>query len=526
MRWKTNGLGVAAIAAGLAFAPPAHAEWLQATSKHFIVYANGSAEDVKEQAESLERFDSLVRYFNSVPTREEEGSNKLTVYIVADDAAVRRIFGDRNSRVAGFYQGRASGSVVYTPARARMGASNSLQPRIVLFHEYTHHMMLANSAAPTPGWLVEGYAEFLSTAKFDKDVVWVGAAAQHRAFALLRQREQLSVEQMMSLPRAKMTQPQVASLYARGWLLTHYLMIDPQRHAQLIAYLTAVGAGKPNLEAARSAFGDLRALDKALDSYLNRSKLPAYTIALTRLATPVVTIRPLSPGERAMIEWRMQSDRGVNRQTAQPILAKATPLATQYADDPVVQGWFAEMALDAGNYDLAEAAADRALARDPNSAQALVYKAQTHLRRAREARATDPKVWTEARSWLLKANKLDPNDAFALLLYYSSFGMAGVKPTDNAKAALARAHELVPQDGGLSYAYATQSLIDGRTDDARAALRPLAYSAHSGPDNRAARILAQLDAGKTAAAAARTPGNETDDQAGDGPAGATAPPTP
>ncbi|WP_230628628.1 tetratricopeptide repeat protein [Sphingomonas sp. Leaf37] len=521
MRWTTNGLALTTAATMLAMAQPARAEWIEATSKHFIVYANGDADDVREQAERLERFDSVVRYFNSIPAREGDGSNKLTVYVVANDVAVRRIFGDRSSRVAGFYKGRASGSVVYTPARAGGGSANSLQPQIVLFHEYTHHLMLGNTGAAAPGWLVEGYAEFLSTARFDKDVVWIGAPAQHRAYALLRQRERLSVEQMMGMPRSRMSPEQVSSLYARGWLLTHYLMIDNTRRDQLIAYLKAVNAGTPNVEAARAAFGDLRALDKALDAYLGRSKLPAYTIPIAQLAAPQVALRPLRPGEKAMIDLRMQSDRGVNRTTAQPILAEALPIGERHATDPVVQGWLAEMALDAGRYDLAEAAADRALAIDPNASQALVYKAQVHLRRAREAKATDPAVWKEARSWLLKANKLDPNDAFALLLYYSSFGMAGAKATDNAKAALARAHELVPQDGGLSYAYATQSLYDGRLDDARTALRPLAYSAHSGADNRAARMLAQLDAGKNAATAAAVTGSEADGPVDGGPDGSS-----
>jgi hypothetical protein len=158
-------------------------------------------------------------------------------------------------------------------------------------------------------------------------------------------------------------------------------------------------------------------------------------------------------------------------------------------------------------------AADRALAIDPASAQALVYKAQVRLRRAAEAKSRDPAVWKEARSWLLKANRLDPNDAYALMLFYSSFGMARTLPTANAKAALSRAHELVPQDPGLGYAFALQALVDDRVDDARAALRPLAYSAHSGADNPAARLLAQLDAGKAGRAAIAAAGAKVEDAA-------------
>ena len=508
--WGRRGLITAGMAA-LGSAQPACAEWFEATSAHFVVYANGSEQDVRRQAEQLERFDSLIRYFNAIPAREEDGSNKLTVYVVANDAAVRRMFGAGGTNIAGFYQGRASGSVAFTPARGQDGSSpGSLQPQIVLFHEYAHHLMLANTAVAVPAWYGEGYAEFLSTARFEKDVVWVGAAAQHRAYELLMEKG-LSAEQLFSLDRAKMSESQIASLYARGWLMTHYMTLDKDRRRQLNAYLLAFNAGKPGNEAARGAFGDLRALDKSLAGYLGKSTLPAYKIPLTRLPEPQVTLRSLTPGEKAMIGLRMRSDRGVNRDSAQPILAEAGPIATRYADDPVVQGWFAEMALDAQRYDLADAAADRALAIDPKSAQALVYKAQVQLRRAAAAKSRDPAVWKEARGWLLRANRLDPNDAYALMLFYSSFGMARMIPTDNAKAALQRAHELVPQDPGVGYAYAIQSLVDGRTDDARAALRPLAYSAHSGPDNPAAKLLVQLDAGKSGPAAMAAAGAKVED---------------
>ena len=514
MRWCGRS-GVLIVGAALLLPPqPARAEWLQATSKHFIVYADGNADAVKRQAEDLERFDSVFRYFQTLPERPEDESNKLTVYVVASDIAVRRLYGDNSRNIGGFYQGRASGSVAFTPARGSTGDERSRdEPRIVLFHEYAHHLLLGNYDAAYPAWFSEGYAEFLSTVRFDKDVFWIGAPAQHRAYTL-HMGAALPAEQLFAANMRTMSKEQIASLYARGWLLTHYIETDPTRRGQFGVYLAALNAGKPSVEAARAAFGDLRQLDREMDKRMNAATLPAYRISNDKLPRPVVAIRPLRPGEKAMIGLRMRSDRGVNRTTAQPILAEALPIGERYPDEPVVQGWLAEMALDAGRYDLAEAAADRALAADPRSAQALVYKGQAHLRRARAAKVNDPAVWQEARSWLLKANKVDTNDAYTLMLYYSSFGMAGVPATANAKAALARAHELVPQDESLGFAYARQSLIDGKLDEARVALRPLAYSAHAAPDNPAARLLALLDARQTGKAAVAA--LDADRRAGEG----------
>lgn len=499
MRGATGLAAVlAAVAAGLP--APAGAEWLEARTRHFIVFADGHAAEVRRQAEQLERFDSVFRHLQKVPDHANAESNRLTVYIVPNMAMVQRLHGENSRNIGGFYQGRASGSVAFTPARGSDAAPAGVdEARIVLFHEYAHHLLLGNFAAAYPAWFAEGYAEFLSTVRFEKDQAIIGGAAQHRANQLLRG-SPFPVEKLFAANMHTMRREEIGGLYARGWLLAHYFMVDaePERRRQFGAYLNAINAGQPGVEAARAAFGDLKRLDRDVDAVLRRSRLAAYAIPLDRLPQPVVTVRALRPGEKAMIDLRMRSDRGVNRTTAQPILTSAIPIGERYPDDPVVQGWLAEIALDAGRYDLAEAAADRALAIDPKSAQALVYKGQAHLRRAREARATDPKTWQAARSWLLKANAIDPDDAYTLMLYYSSFGMAGTPATDNAKAALARAHELVPQDPALRFAYARQSMIDGKIDQARAALRPLAYSAHAEPDNAAARLLATLDAPRTA----------------------------
>lgn len=499
MRFAIRGVMAAALAVGVAL--PAQAEWYQATSKHFIVYANDNADVVQKQAEQLERFDGAIRLIRGLDDDAADASNKLTVYVVASDAAVQRLFGTGGKNIAGFYDGRASGSVAFTPGRNRGGdPSDSLDPQIVLFHEYAHHVLLGHQNLAVPRWYAEGFAEFMSTTRFDKDFFWIGAPAQHRAYTLLLG-QGMSAEKLFAADRRKLSEAETSELYARGWLLTHLVALDPTRRSQFATYLTLFNQGVPSVEAATKAFGDLKALNKEMNARLSASKLPALKLGNDRLPKPDVTLRPLRPGEKAMIALRMRSDRGVNRTTAQPILEEATPIAAKYADDPVVQGWLAEMALDAGRYDAAEAAADRALALDPKSTQALVYKAQVHLRRAREAHVTDPAVWKEARSWLLKANKLDNNDAYALTLYYSSFGMAREKPTANAKAALMQAYLLVPQDESLGFAYGVQSLLDGKTAEARAALAPLAYSPHASADNPAARLLAQLDAGKTGTAA-------------------------
>ncbi len=473
---------------------PASAKWARATSDHFEIYAEMPPAALEKMATRLEQFDGAMRFLHHTDAGTgAKGANRVTLYVANDIAAVRKLSGDRN--IAGFYLPRASGSVAFTPRIGDVGG----MPQIVLFREYAHHFLLGNYAAAYPAWFSEGYAEFVSTTAFERAFVQLGGAAQHRAYGLLSAKP-LPAATLFATGQ-QLTEEQRSVMYARGWLLTHYLMFDPIRGKQLSQYLVALNAGTPSIAAATAAFGDLRALDKALDTYLHQPRIPGLRIPYDKLPVAGVVATTLSPGAEAMVELRMRSERGVDRTTAAPIFARAAKIAAAYPDDALAQGWLAEMAYDAGYDDAAEAAADRAFAADPASRQAMLYKAQVLMRRAAIARSTDAKTWSAARRWIVKANRQSPDDAEALSLYYDSFALAGEKPSDAAIAGIGRALELVPQDPSLRFKVAAQAILDGRADVAKRALRPLAFDPHQSSDNPAARLIAILDSGVTGPAA-------------------------
>lgn len=505
-------LKLAALAA-LAFATPAQAEWLKASTRHFVIYSDTRPEEIARLATRLEQVDGALRLISGIEDTAEAAANPVTVYVLDDVAAIRRLIGQAN--VGGFYIPRADGAVAFAPRT--VGDASGASGQLVLFHEYAHHFLLGASGSAYPAWLAEGYAEFVSTAIFDKKGVTIGGAAQHRAYGLTAVRS-LPIETLLA-PPPNMTPQQTDQLYGRGWLLTHYLLLGGRPREQLVRYVNALNTGAPALKAAADAFGDLRALDRELDRYL-RGRLMGYVLSPDRLPTPAVEVRPLTPGERALIASRIQSTRGVNAKTAGPLYARAAQAAAAHPNDPVAQGWLAEMAYDAGQDAAAEAAADRALAADPKSVQALLYKARVRLRRAATTKSTDPAVWREARSWIVKANRVNTNGAAALLLFYDSFAMEGAKPSASAVAGLHRAVELVPQDKGLRFRSVAQHLRDGQIADAKLTLRPLAFDPHAGPDNPAAKLMALLDRGEAgpAALAAATAADATEDAPSPAPA--------
>lgn len=496
MSWFAKGTGMLAAVATLACST-ASAEWREARSSHFIVYADDSEAGIRDLATRLERFDALVRRLHKLEQVDGQASNPLTVFVLPNSDAVQRLYGNDRG-VAGFYVPRASGSVAFTPAH---GDAGSLQPQLVLFHEYGHHLLLGNSTIAYPSWFSEGYAEFVSTTRFDKTSAMIGVAAQHRAYGLT-QTTGISIQRLLDPRPYKLSDVEREALYGRGWLMTHWVTFDSARHAKFTEYLKLINAGTPPIEAATKAFGDLKKLDRELDRYLGANTLPAIAIPYSSLPAINVTVSSLPPAARALMPFRERSVRGVNDTTALPLYAKAAAAVARLPEDPLAQSWLAEMAFDAKRDDNAEAAADRALAVDPKSVQALLYKAQVRLRRAATAKSTDKKVWAEARSWIVKANRVDPNGAAPLVLFYQSFQMADQTPSASAAKGLERAFELIPQDGYLRMLLVRQKLIEGDTESARTYLRPIAFDPHAAPDNPAAKLLAMIDTLKDPAAVA------------------------
>ncbi|MCD2316150.1 hypothetical protein LQ954_08305 [Sphingomonas sp. IC-11] len=483
MIWR----GLLALLCGLAVAPAAQAEWLEAKSRHFTLYSNTSEKVLRRQSEALERLDWGLRRFLKVADEPEIESRKVTVFLV-DDADVKRLCWCTNA--AGFYFSRVSGSTAYS-AKGGWTEYNDWG-RIVLFHEYAHHFLLGTYDIAFPAWYSEGFAEFASTMRITEENATIGYAAQHRAYGLM-QGERLSARQMFDPVRK--SGMDMDAFYGRGWLMTHYFSFDGERSAQFLSYLKALNQGTGSVAAAEQTFGDLKLLDRKLSGYLNQRRMLGLTMPFAGTQTPPIVIRRLSEGEADMIDLRMQSLRGVDRESGRKLYAKAAPIGTRHADDPVVQGWLAEMAFDAGEDDAALAAAQKAVARDPKSVQALLYQGRVKLRQLGQAKSTDPKAWNAARASIVKANRADPDDAEPLWWFWQSFILQGIEPTPSAIKGLHRAQELAPQDNYVRFAAAMARIGAGEIPAAQQLLRPLAYNPHAGVDNPSSRVLAALEAG-------------------------------
>jgi len=495
-----------AAAAALLGTTAGNAAWYQAQSKHFVVYADTSEADVRAFTEKLERFDKAIRVWHVAKEDVRGPSARVNVFVVSDVNAIRKLYGG-NTDVAGFYRPQAGESIAFTPR----SADGDLSAQAILFHEYTHHWMLTNwTNAALPPWFVEGFAELHATALFRNDAVIFGAVPTYRRYTI-GQMNLVPMNRLLRFDPDLKGPAEVDALYSHGWALSHYLTFDPERRRQLAAYIGALNSGRAG-DAAQLVGGDGDKLDIKLDSYVRRPRLPSAAFGYDQLPIGEVTVRKLAAGEAASMPAMILSKRGVDAKSAPQVADLARRIAASYPTDAAVQNELAEAEMDlcdtdkksdAACYGRVVAAADRALATDPKSIHALVYKGNAQVAALKKGKVADAARWSAARAPLLAANRADTEAPQPLIAFYDSFGAAGQQPTKSAETALLYAYALAPYDTEVRVKATAVYLSQGKLPEARTALAPIAYNVES--PKRAEKmqvVLAAIDGGDAKGASA------------------------
>ncbi|MEP3224973.1 MAG: hypothetical protein ABJO01_03280 [Parasphingorhabdus sp.] len=467
---------------------PAYAKWIEASSDHFIIYANKNEKTVRKFAERLELFHAALAYGRTNVLAKPSPSNRVTIFVVGSEGKVQKLarFGGRN--IGGFYLPRAGATVAFVPELRK--ASNKFQnsPEQILFHEYAHHFMYGITDYSYPRWFSEGFAEFYSTVRFEKDGnVGLGLPAAHRAYELGRATDVPLIELLNTKKYLANKRKGYDNFYGKSWLLYHYLTFNPTRRKQFREYQLRLTNGS-NEEEAAEVFGDIGQLAKDLGVYRRNRKWSYFSRPRAELKIGQITTRQLRSGEAKMMPVIMRSKRGVTREQAIELLPQAQEIAAGFPNDPAVQAALAEAEFDAGNNAAAIAAADRALVKDPRHINALIQKGYALAALAKDSE--EPEIdWKAVRRQFVKANKVENDHPIPLLYYYRSYRDAGAEIPEIAVRGLERALEFAPFDSSLRWMVANQHAQDRRYDHAIQILRPLAFSPHRSKQSQLAEQL-------------------------------------
>jgi len=474
----------------LCMATAAGADWLEASSDHFVIYSDQNEKAISGFSERLELFHAAMAHVSRVPVSKPSPSNRVTIFVVSNPAKVQELVQADNRYLNGIYIPRAGASVALVPKRNGATGQFDMQPETVLYHEYAHHFMSGLTSRRFPRWFTEGFAEFFAGVRFRDESVGLGTPADYRMVELAYAKN-VPIRSLLDYDGgASIKSNSFDSFYGQSWILFHYLQFDPARSGQLAKYQLLLGTGDTALEAAEGAFGDLDQLAKDVERYSNRRKLSYIAIGRKQLAIGPIVVRVLPPGEAEMMPTRIRSDVGVGEKEAIVVVADARRIAAKHPDDPAVLAALAEAEFDSHNNEAAIAAADRALALDPNQINAFIQKGYALSRKINDGTLPDT-AWKDVRSHWVKANKIENDNPIPLVQYYLTYLEQGIEPTKNSIAGLEWAMTLAPFDASIRWQAAAQMIKDERLADAAETLAPLAYSPHPGDHTESARKLLQ-----------------------------------
>lgn len=522
--------GFSALTPAAAQQPPiivdgqALSKWKEAESDHFLIYSAGDEKALAKLSGRLE----AVHYLLNIATGAKEPADgnivKVKVYSVGDVADVRRLIGNPQSSAAGYYDAQLAGALSVIPRNS--GSDGSFSGELILFHEYAHHFMLQYQAVAYPAWYIEGFAEIIGTASFEKEgMITYGKAAKHRAQEMMYTRR---------YPAAKMVdgsfmkeKPDAENWgYDDAWALAHYLTFSDKRKGQLGAYLRGINAGQSFAEAAK-VFGDLNMLSRDLNVYIDSGTVPYKTPILPPEVMKAPSIRPLTVVEAEFIDDNIVMERLAKISTREEYEAwtkvrekKGEKVkkdfdtyykeesearaewmkdldgrVMRFAGDPT--GWIVKAHAEcmANDFAACRTSAERALALKPDHWEAQLRKAQALIGLAEAAPdAEKAALAKDARKWALKANASNPPAHEPLLYYYQSFGAEGKRAPDDAVASLEQVVATIPQIDAPRLMLAAELITRREYPLARKILKPLAYSPHESPDQAAAQaMLAKID---------------------------------
>jgi tetratricopeptide (TPR) repeat protein len=472
--------------------------WRRAESPRFVVHGVVGEDVLREYAAKLEDFDMVLRFMHGLPI-DATPPRKLDVYLVRGTPGLRRAMPGAAETLAGYYIAGATGIACV----ATVGRVREVENDDIMLHEYVHHFMKQYFNYAYAPWLVEGYAEYFMTMEFKTDSIIVGKFNTNRAAWL--EGDWIPLDQLIT-QGARIGDPKWVTYYPQAWLLTHYMMSDETRYAQLQAYMKAVGGGTPSVQAMETATGkSLAALQKDLRAYTGVG-LPIRTITRKRQRSIEVTVTsmPASADDLLLETVRMISpDDGLPARKA--FADEVGKRAARYPGDPLAERALARARLQAEDFPAAQAVIDRRLAAAPDDVEAMELKALILMAMGDADPAQRSALYKQASSLLGRAFKIDGSRYQTLLAYARSRTLSPGYPNDNVMEALLLANELAPQVSDVTLETVRALAMRGDYPRAVALLKPLANDPHNGGSSLR-EMLAVMEAQAAKAATAKGAG--------------------
>ncbi len=446
----------------------AQAAWRRAESNHFVVYSEESEARMRIRIGQLEDFHNLLVLLTDAST--EDSPNKLHIYVVGNRRELTTIR-QMGRNVAGFYSAGVESVFAVVDNSVEGSRSNE-----ILFHEYAHHFMMQYLTGSYPAWYVEGFAEFLMTAKLESDRIDIGQFSQGRVYSAA-EGPWLPIERIVSAGPRGLDSEGGAAYYAQAWLMTHYFFSTPERQAALRRYLTPV-RGETQVQALVRATGmPIEQFTRELRRYIGRGSITYRRMARSGAAAvgPVqVTTLTAAADDVLLLDAAVRG--GLGDEEAPALLQQIRTAAARHPQDALARRTLARAEIFHGDRAAALRLLEPLHTELPNDAELMYLRGRLHLENA--DKDGDEAQIALARAWFSRAHRADPNQFQSLYRFAQSYRHEPGLPSENTANALLLAQQLAPQVIEIRLNAAAMQIARGEVDYAAALLRPVLTDPH------------------------------------------------
>ena len=461
--------------AALALPTAALAEWHEAETPHFIVYADDTPENVAGYARELEAVDFLLRTVTG--TTGQRTAAKLDIYVFDEIDTIRRLI-DLPPEGGAIFSFSIKGPIAVV-ARADSNRAE-YDFRWPLFHEYAHHFMTEHMTQLTPLWFMEGFASLFESIEFTSPNTMRFGAIPPSRNEILDPSRWIPVREVFAETLENNVGARGVQTYAQGWLLSHHLFFGGTRSAELKAYLNKVGSGQGTDNLDQLFAGGLTGLDADLQAYA-KVNFATRDVSFTPLDKAQIRISPMTPGEAAAIGPRIRLAQTEGYDGIDSLLAETLSIARRHPGEQGVAEFAAWLAYFAHEYDTARQLIAPFQSAPLQSPRLLTLRGKLVIREALDGAEAEQfgNIIRRGRRLIQQALTLAPNDPMVLMAMYASYEADLVPVPPSAYDYMVRAIAASPGNASIRFEYADEMIKQRDFAKAAEAVRPIANSPHA-----------------------------------------------
>ncbi len=256
--------------------------WTEVRSSHFVVVTNSNEKQGRHIADQFERMREV--FHAAFPKLQIDPGAPIIVLAIKDEKDFKALepqayLAKGSLQLGGLFLRAPDKNYVLM----RLDAEGE-HPYSVVYHEYTH-LLVGKAAEWMPLWMNEGLAEFYQNTEIrDKDAL-LGEPSRDDIM-LLRQTRLLPLATLFTVDQKSPyyhEENKGSIFYAESWALVHYIEVkdNQDKGSRLTQYSDLLIQKVDPVTAATRAFGDLKQLQSALETYIHQAAFNYFKMATT-----------------------------------------------------------------------------------------------------------------------------------------------------------------------------------------------------------------------------------------------------